>query len=371
MKNTTIKLDGKDVVGTVRGFLAQLLESGFVSALLVPKLLPGSDGYAQSLLKDTSMLCDTNPLAPTMPVQSAKIMADLTRGPLEERIGVVLKPCELRATVELVKFLQVDLDSVVTIGIDCTGTYAVKDYAAMKAEERESAAQALLDGNMDGVRECCRTCEYPAPLSADITLCRFGSSGPGELSVLVADRVAADFDEKLPFDLQEGEPQGRENAVREEAAKRRAEKDRVLGKLKDGTDSVTKLLEALSTCVRCLNCMEACPICYCKECVFKSAVFEQKADQLLKRAAKKGAARMPADTLIFHMTRMSHMATSCVACGMCESACPNELPVASLFKSVGGELQEMFEYVPGRDPAEEPPVSAFKEDELQTETGTG
>jgi len=87
-------------------------------------------------------------------------------------------------------------------------------------------------------------------------------------------------------------------------------------------------------------------------------------DQFLRLADRKGAIRMPSDNLIFHLTRMSHMATSCVGCGMCDSACPTGLPVSSLFASIGTELQEMFEYVPGRNPAEEPPVSVFKEDEL-------
>jgi formate dehydrogenase subunit beta len=56
---------------------------------------------------------------------------------------------------------------------------------------------------------------------------------------------------------------------------------------------------------------------------------------------------------------------------MCESACPNGLPVSTLFTMVGGKIQDMFEYVPGRSVEEEPPVSVFKEDELQTESGSG
>jgi len=55
---------------------------------------------------------------------------------------------------------------------------------------------------------------------------------------------------------------------------------------------------------------------------------------------------------------------------MCESACPSQLPISSLFSLIGRELQELFEYIPGRNVEEEPPVSVFKEDELQAESGT-
>jgi formate dehydrogenase subunit beta len=55
---------------------------------------------------------------------------------------------------------------------------------------------------------------------------------------------------------------------------------------------------------------------------------------------------------------------------MCDSACPNNLPVSNLFALIGSDLQGMFEYVPGRNLEEEPPVSAFREEELQTETDT-
>ena len=67
---------------------------------------------------------------------------------------------------------------------------------------------------------------------------------------------------------------------------------------------------------------------------------------------------------MFHLTRLSHMGTSCVGCGVCESACPNDVPVSSLFNSIGEKLQALFEYVPGEDPAAEPPVASFKEKEL-------
>ena len=79
---------------------------------------------------------------------------------------------------------------------------------------------------------------------------------------------------------------------------------------------------------------------------------------------------MPTDTLIFHLIRLSHMVTSCIGCGLCDSACPSRLPVATLFRSVGDRIQKMFQYVPGKDVKEVPPVATFKEDELKIESGS-
>ncbi len=378
MKNTIIKIENKDVMGSLRKFLGQLLESKFVDALLVPKILPGGDGFVQSLIKDAEMLVDTNPVAPTMAVQSARILSDLTSSPFNGRIGVVLRPCELRAVVELVKFLQVDLDNVVTIGIDCIGTYEVRDYAAMEKKDRELSFQAFLEGARGGeiklgeghsFRESCEICEYPVPLNADMAIGFFGCNPSEEILLMVGNRFEADLAEKLSLELKEGNSVSRKNAVERIIRNRKKKRSGVLNELKGRINGLEKLMQTFSTCIRCHNCMNVCPICYCKECVFKTSVFEHRPDQFLNWAKRKGAIRMPADTLIFHLTRMSHMATSCIGCGMCDSACPNQLPVSSLFGLIGSELQELFEYVPGRDVEEEAPVSVFKEDELEDQTG--
>ncbi len=370
MKHTVVEIKEGNVIENLQGFLKQLLETQVINALLIPKMLPGKDGFVQTLIKDPAMLKDSNPIAPTMAVQSAQILSKLTSGNFDGRIGVVLKSCELRAAVELSKFLQVNLDNVVTIGVDCYGTCEVKNYAAMSEEVRAAFSQALINGNgSDSIREACQICEHPAPINADVTIGLFNSDSAREVSIIIGERFEKELTDKLSLNVTDGLPKGREEAVAQVTDKRREAREKASRELTEQFSGIDKLLEVFSTCIRCHNCMNVCPICYCKECVFNSPVFEHRADQFLKLADRKGAIRMPSDTLIFHITRLTHMATSCVGCGMCESACPNQLPVSKVFTLIGKELQEMFDYVPGRDVGEEAPVSVFKENELQSESG--
>ena len=125
------------------------------------------------------------------------------------------------------------------------------------------------------------------------------------------------------------------------------------------------LSAVFAPCIKCHNCKTVCPVCYCRECFFDSPTFELEADRYLGLAEKKGAVRMPTDTLLFHLTRMAHMGTSCVGCGACEEACPSGIPLLKIFQLIGDNVQKLFEYVPGRSLEDELPATAFREDELQ------
>ena len=73
---------------------------------------------------------------------------------------------------------------------------------------------------------------------------------------------------------------------------------------------------------------------------------------------------MPTDSLLFHLTRLNHMVMSCVGCGLCQEACPNDIPLFPIFRLVGEQVQRSFDYVPGRSLEEELPLSVFRENEL-------
>jgi len=58
-----------------------------------------------------------------------------------------------------------------------------------------------------------------------------------------------------------------------------------------------------------------------------------------------------------------------VGCGQCSTACPSDIDVFQLFKSVAQKTQAAFEYSPGIDENEPPPLSVFYEQEFEDIVG--
>jgi len=378
-KRAVVKVVEGKTDEAIIGFLKSLLKEEVVEAIVIPKALPSQDGFVQTLIRDPEKLNGGCVLSPTMPVQSARVISNLSVKNLGKKVAAVLKACEIRAAVELAKFLQVKLDHLYLIGIDCPGTFEVTDYAKMVQEGKggEPLTKELLKGMEKGeispppgyvFRTACQMCEYPVP-QADIILKLFGYKADQEIGIEIGDQLGKEIEEKGVLSFSENEPASRNEVVNKIIAERTKKRDALFQEFKGIVKDLQAFLDRFSTCVRCHNCMVACPICYCKECVFRTAVFEHDGDQFLRWADRKGGIRMPTDTLIFHLIRMSHMVTSCIGCGLCDSACPSRLPVATLFRSVGDRIQKMFQYVPGRNVEEVPPVASFKEDELKIESG--
>ena len=78
---------------------------------------------------------------------------------------------------------------------------------------------------------------------------------------------------------------------------------------------------------------------------------------------------MPTDTVFYHVTRLAHMSTACVGCGQCSNACPNDIPVMELFRTIAQDTQRAFDYQAGRSFEEAPPLSVFREDEFPEVVG--
>jgi formate dehydrogenase subunit beta len=360
---------------TIQGLLRQLLEKGTVDALLVPMRLPVG-GVAPMLVTDPAALQQADPLAPVLPINAARAVANLTVREHKEKLGVVLRSCEIRALVELVKFQQAKLDKARIVGIDCLGTYGVTDYQA--TSEKEAVLQELLTGAVRGeiqpydgleFRAACQMCEQPLPQGEHVAL-TIGLLGmePAQLYLRAEDDVAQALELTA-----NGAPDGRADAAQNLIAARTEARDAAFAAFRARVNSpgtagqvntLDGLLSEFSTCIRCHNCMINCPICYCKECIFRTPTFDHDSQLFYQWAERKGTVRMLPDTLLFHLTRLNHMVSSCVGCGLCSDACPVDIPVGTVFRAVGEKVQALFDYHPGRSLEDAAPVQEFREDEL-------
>jgi formate dehydrogenase subunit beta len=361
-----------DVLSAARKFLSELLTNGELDALMVPQDLSSGKNVVQTLVKDPSKLEAANPFAFVMPINSARLISKLTDQNPGKKLGLVIRNCELRAMNELIKLKQINNENLVVIGVDCLGTYSLPDYAKLSngsgkitlellSKSRESKGPGTGDHQ---IRDTCTICPHPIPETADITMGVLGMDINKELLILGNTEKGEEILGKLSLTETEVPP-SRNMAVEAYIKQNTERRDKVVKEILEDIDSIPKLLSSLATCIKCYNCREACPICYCKECIFDTQAFNPSPNQFINKAEKKGIIKIPADMLLYHITRMNHMISSCVGCGQCESACPNDIPVAKIFTALGDKIQDIFEYVPGRNLDEELPLATFKEDELE------
>jgi formate dehydrogenase subunit beta len=367
---TIFPVENGNTLGAVQSFLRLLLESGMVTALYVP--LESGGTIIPALVRDPSRLASANPLAPIMPINGARAVSALTGEHAPARLGAVLRPCEIRALIELVKLQQASLEDVVLIGMDCPGTYEMSaylqrqesggidmsTYLAAAQEGREPALEGLT------LRQACQMCDQPVPRQVDVRIHLFGVDLRRGIPLEMSPEIAAGLGMEADA---ETESTGQEAAERLVAAHHQV-RENELAAIRARLGSDGGMARLFAACIRCHNCMVACPICYCKTCLFRTAAFDHQPDDYLQAARRKGAYRMLGDSLLFHLTRLNHMSASCVSCGMCTSACPADIPVGAIFSAVGSQVQATFDYMPGRDVAEPLPLITFQANEW-TEIG--
>ena len=371
MIKSMLPVQNSDVLGALRSFLKSFLETGTVDALYVP-LETEKGAIVPALVTDPARLERLNPLAPAMPINGARAVSALTGKHPPARMAVLLRPCELRALVELVKLQQASLEGVTLISMDCPGTFELAEYTAQRKNGGFdlpgylAAAQSGEDPTLEGLalRNACQICIQPAPAQATVCLQLFGADLSSGIPLEIDDELAG----KLQISPVSVEADRRKAVVEQVTGRHKQLRDKELLTIRTQMNSNGGIAGFFDSCIRCHNCMTACPICYCKTCLFRTPAFDHEPEHYLTAAHRKGAVRMLGDTLLFHMTRMNHMSASCVSCGMCSSACPSGIQVGAIFSAVGEQVQAAFNYVPGRDLAEPLPLITFQANEW-TEVG--
>jgi len=205
------------------------------------------------------------------------------------RVAIVARPCDVRALNVLIHEGQVAREQVFVLGIACPG---------------------MLDG--DEVMAHCRRCKERVPVFYDALLGQPPQVEAADDDWHDVDEIEAmTAGERLAFWAREFE-----------------------------------------RCIRCYACRQACPACYCFECL---------AEQV--DPAWIGIAHRVPEKAFFHIMRAYHLAGRCVECHACEQACPMHIPLSLLNRKMAREVQALFGYTAGGDAEVPPPLATFRRDE--------
>lgn len=373
--------------GAVTTLLRYILENGIVGAVLTIKARDGNRyNGIPTLIDDPDDLIDTAGSLHCTTPNIARFAREYLEEIPEEKIAVVCKPCDARAIIELAKREQLDRDDLILIGLNCTGTISPVTAKRMMKEEFDVEPSEVIKEDIDegdltitlkdgstktkgleeleengyGRRKNCRRCDVNIPRMADIACGKWGAEEDTTFIEVCSDKGSSLVENAIEAGcIQVQKPSAKNIQARKEKDKagiERAGKQRRLDlepvEDLDRRERLNYWMGEFNKCIKCYGCRDACPLCYCEECILEPN----------RKYIEIG--EIPPETL-FPLTRLSHVADSCVNCGQCEEVCPMDLPLSKLFLLLNDKLSEMFDYIPGEDMEDEPPLSTFDEKELK------
>jgi formate dehydrogenase subunit beta len=373
--------------GAVTALLRFALESKMVDAVVAVKAR-GGDRYdgVPALITDPEAVVEAAGSLHCASPNVARFLKEYLHGAIDMKIAVVCKPCDARAIIELAKRTQVNMDNLILIGLNCTGTLPPSAAKQMFREEfgvnpadvvREDLEEGKLTitlkdgtekqkdlGELEekgyGRRENCRRCDVNIPVMADIACGKWGTDDKDTTFVEVCSEKGSELVDRAieaghikVEKPSKGAIESRKKRDEEEVRSAKQWQDKDFAPLRDmSTDEkFSYWLGEFSRCIKCYGCRDACPICYCKDCILE-------ADRGIVAPGE-----VPPD-IVFPMIRSVHVMDSCVNCGQCQDACSMDLPLARLIFMLNRELGDIFKNEPGMDPNGPIPLKSVTDEEL-------
>ncbi len=306
-------------------------------------------------ITDVELIDQLNPFIPLMEVNIARLIPGKLADNPGSRIGAILRPCEMRALIEMTKHTILDLENLLTISVDCLGTLPADEYQwrLERLEKSHSthrdkpvaavddlAHEALSFARQGGIipyryRTACQVCASPAANQADININVLGLPIRQQmlLSINAPDTAGTYQLEELTTGIADKALVSQHERILSKMCERHADTmerlNESLGNLLPA--DVDAVIHQLESCGECQVCMDVCPIGY--------------VDRPYRDAEG-------------HYGRKDVMRwlVSCAGCGMCEQSCPNHLPTSAIFAHIRQKLAQEWEYVPGCSVEEPLPV---------------
>ena len=296
----------------IQRFLIDLYARADLHGLIAPIRPAGTTHVEIRYAQDAQQLRHVDPFAPVMRCNAAKLAAELAQQFPCDRLGALLRPCEIRALVELDRRDPFDLNRFLIVGVDCVGTFPVEEYAARAsfAGGADALTREVLQFMRSGglgvnrYRVACQMCDTHMPDGVQLSLSVFGL--PTRETVLLTVRDIALVERLGLLDITDGEAERAEVAqhVQMHAVvneRRQRNRERFMQALPPTLPTnAAELAVHLASRAACQECFKACPL----------------ADGDIPVSSKGDA-----DTL----TKINRWLESCVECGMCEQACPKHL----------------------------------------------
>ena len=365
MQMTKTLIINKNTEQCVLDFLKLLLVKKKISGVFSLKKIDKKGAIAYSLITNTKDLEDAEFFYPLMPVNAGKLLSRFTlKGSPKEPIVAVVKPCELRGFIELIKREQGSMDNLLIISSTCSGVYPTKFEIDGTIEKNLTKYwNSVKKGEIpNDLRLTCTSCEEFIPYNADITVDLVGNKDLDTKCVMVLNTKKAEdlfkilnenySDKQINYDIIDKIRKIRTN-----------EKKKLFEEIENKMKGIDNLIDIFGKCIGCHGCSKVCPICYCVLCEFESSDSEYSPSNIESKFYNKPGLRIPHSTVYYHLGRLSHISISCVGCGSCNDVCPVDIPISMIFKKVSESVQKMFEYIPGKDPSEKIPLTTFEQDE--------
>ena len=245
------------------------MDKGVFDAVLIPMMVPAGDSYAYVLIKDKSILNDTSFLPPVMPVQGANAVSSVTRlGKGNMSIAAIMRPCETRASIELSKLGQTDLENITLISMDCPGVLPSSDFLDDVRKAMKLFNESINKGDTKAMRPVCQICDKSSMIAGDLHIGTLGAK-KDTFFIISNSKKGNETLEKLNITVKENIDnwQAKVKDIAEEKQKKRKDTH---AKLKSQIGGLDNLVDTFSDCINCHNCMRVCPVCYCRLCYFDS-----------------------------------------------------------------------------------------------------